>query len=101
MKGLYIVTPDWDDTSKIIDVTEKALKGGAEIVQYRHKTAGPELRLEQARALQDLCRRYGKPFIIIDFAENAVLHVNEKSAYGSQRVKGIVPLKFDKVLTGT
>ena len=57
MKGLYIVTPDWDDTAKMIDVTEKALKGGAEIVQYRHKTAGPELRLEQARALQDLCRR--------------------------------------------
>ena len=69
MKGLYIVTPDWDDTAKMIDVTEKALKGGAEIVQYRHKTAGPELRLEQARALQDLCRRYGKPFIINDYVD--------------------------------
>ena len=53
----------------MIDVTEKALKGGAEIVQYRHKTAGPELRLEQARALQDLCRRYGKPFIINDYVD--------------------------------
>lgn len=39
MKGLYIVTPDWDDTAKMVEVTEKALKGGAEIVQYRHKTA--------------------------------------------------------------
>lgn len=69
MKGLYIVTPDWDDTAKMIDVTEKALKGGAEIVQYRHKTAGPELRLEQASALQKLCRRYGKPFIINDYVD--------------------------------
>ncbi len=69
MKGLYVVTPDWDDTAKIIDVTEKALKGGAEIVQYRHKTAGPELRLEQAGALQRLCRQYGKPFIINDHVD--------------------------------
>lgn len=66
MKGLYIVTPDWDDTAKMVAVTEMALKGGAEIVQYRHKTASPELRMEQAKALQKLCRRYGKPFIIND-----------------------------------
>ncbi len=69
MKGLYIVTPDWDDTAKMVSVTEKALKGGAEIVQYRHKTAGPELRREQARALQALCRQYGKPFIINDYVD--------------------------------
>ena len=24
MKGLYIVTPDWDDTAKMVEVTEKA-----------------------------------------------------------------------------
>lgn len=69
MKGLYIVTPDWDDTAKMVEVTEKALTGGAQIVQYRHKTAGPELRLEQARALRDLCRRYEKPFIINDYVD--------------------------------
>ncbi len=69
MKGLYIVTPDWDDTAKMVEVTEKALMGGAQIVQYRHKTAGPELRLEQAKALQGLCRRYGKPFIINDYVD--------------------------------
>ncbi|EEO28441.1 thiamine phosphate synthase [Oxalobacter paraformigenes] len=69
MKGLYIVTPDWDDTAKMVEVTEKALTGGAQIVQYRHKTAGPELLLEQARALRDLCRRYEKPFIINDYVD--------------------------------
>lgn len=69
MKGLYIVTPDWDDTARMVEVTEKALKGGAEIVQYRHKTATPELRKEQAKALQALCRRYGKPFIINDYVD--------------------------------
>lgn len=44
MKGLYLVTPDWDDTQKLLDVTQMALRGGAALVQYRHKTAGPALR---------------------------------------------------------
>ncbi len=72
MKGLYIVTPDWDDTTKLLDVTEKALKGGAQLVQYRHKTADPGLRLEQAKALQALCKRYGHPFIVNDYVDLAL-----------------------------
>ncbi len=69
LKGLYIVTPDWDDTDKLLDITEKALKGGAALVQYRHKTAGPEQRREQAKALQALCKRYDVPFIINDYVD--------------------------------
>ncbi len=67
LKGLYIVTPDWDDTEKLLDVTEKALKGGAAVVQYRHKTAKEEQLREQAIALQKLCKQYGVPFIINDY----------------------------------
>lgn len=66
LKGLYIVTPDWDDTEKLVRATEQALQGGAAIVQYRHKNATPELRREQAGALLPVCRRFGKPFIIND-----------------------------------
>jgi thiamine-phosphate pyrophosphorylase len=66
LKGLYIVTPDWDETEKLVWATEQALQGGANIVQYRHKNASPELRREQAAALLPLCRRFGKPFIIND-----------------------------------
>lgn len=69
MNGLYIVTPDWDDTGRLLAVTELALQGGAALVQYRHKTAGPALRREQAGALQALCRRYARPFIINDYVE--------------------------------
>lgn len=69
MKGLYLVTPDWDDTQKLLEVTEAGLRGGAALVQYRHKTAGPALRREQAAALQALCRTYGRPFIVNDFIE--------------------------------
>lgn len=69
MKGLYLVTPDWDDTHKLLAATELALRGGAALVQYRHKTAGPELRREQATHLLALCRKYERPFIINDFIE--------------------------------
>jgi thiamine-phosphate pyrophosphorylase len=69
MKGLYLVTPDWDDTQKMLDVTEAGLRGGAALIQYRHKMASPELRKEQAQQLLALCRRYDRPFIINDFVE--------------------------------
>lgn len=66
LRGLYIVTPDWDDTARLLAVTEQALLGGAAIVQYRHKTAQPVQRMEQAAALLSLCRQYHKPLIIND-----------------------------------
>jgi thiamine-phosphate pyrophosphorylase len=66
LRGLYIVTPDWDDTARLLAVTEQALQGGAALVQYRHKTAQPLQRMEQAAALLSLCRQYQKPLIIND-----------------------------------
>ncbi|HEY4540816.1 MAG TPA: thiamine phosphate synthase [Noviherbaspirillum sp.] len=69
MKGLYLVTPDWDDTQRLLTVTEAALRGGAALLQYRHKFADAALRREQASALLALCRRYGKPFIINDYVD--------------------------------
>jgi thiamine-phosphate pyrophosphorylase len=67
VKGLYIVTPDWDDTPMLLAKTEAALRGGAQLVQYRHKTATAELRREQAARLLEICRRFEKPLVINDF----------------------------------
>lgn len=66
MRGLYLVTPNWDDTAALIDRTEQALLAGAAMVQYRHKSASAELRREQATQLMALCRRHGRPFIVND-----------------------------------
>jgi thiamine-phosphate pyrophosphorylase len=66
MRGLYLVTPNWDDTDRLLDVTEQALRAGAALIQYRHKDAGPALRREQAAALLALCRRHGRPLVIND-----------------------------------
>lgn len=72
MQGLYLVTPNWDDTDRLLAITEQALQAGSDniaLVQYRHKDAGPAQRLEQATALLALCRWYGVPFIVNDFVD--------------------------------
>ena len=66
MQGLYLVTPNWDDTDKLLEYTGAALHAGAAMVQYRHKEATAPLRREQGAALLALCRRYGRPLIIND-----------------------------------
>ncbi|OON64409.1 thiamine-phosphate diphosphorylase [Massilia sp. KIM] len=66
MRGLYLVTPNWDDTDKLLAATAAALEAGATLVQYRHKDASAALRAEQAAALLALCRRFGRPLLIND-----------------------------------
>lgn len=69
MRGLYLITPNWNDTERLLASTEAALRGGAALVQYRHKDADATLRLEQASALLALCRRHGRPLVINDHLE--------------------------------
>lgn len=70
MHGLYLVTPNWDDTDRLLSVTKQALQAGpVALLQYRHKEAGPAQRAEQAAALQALCRRHRVPFLINDFVD--------------------------------
>lgn len=64
--GLYLVTPNWDDTERLLAITEQALLAGVSILQYRHKTAPASLRFEQAQALLKLCRGHQVPLIIND-----------------------------------
>lgn len=69
MRGLYLLTPNWDDTDRLLDVTEQALQEGVALLQYRHKNADAALRREQAGALLLLARKYGVPFIVNDFID--------------------------------
>ena len=66
MRGLYLVTPNWDDTERLLALTDSALAAGAALVQYRHKDASPALRAEQAQALLALCRRRGRQLVVND-----------------------------------
>lgn len=71
MQGLYVVTPDWDDTDKLLAISAAALEAGVCLLQYRHKTADAAQRKAQATALLALCRRHGVPFIVNDFVDLA------------------------------
>ena len=64
--GLYALTPDLSDTDALAECVGAALDGGALAIQYRNKTAAPELRLRQARAMHALCAGRGAALIIND-----------------------------------
>lgn len=66
IRGLYLVTPDCDDTELLIANVTQALQGGISVLQYRHKTASASLRKAQAAALLALCRAANTPFVIND-----------------------------------
>lgn len=70
--GLYAVTPDEADTGRLATLVEAALAGGASLVQYRNKTAGRALRLEQAARLRQVCQRYRVPLIVNDHLDVAL-----------------------------
>lgn len=80
LRGLYAITPDADDTQRLLSQVAAAIAGGAPFIQYRNKTAGPALRLEQARALKSLCADCGATLIINDHVDIA-LAVNAEGVH--------------------
>jgi thiamine-phosphate pyrophosphorylase len=66
--GLYLLTPDWDDTARLLAATRAALGAGVRLLQYRHKKAAAALRLEQAGALRALTRAHSALLLINDDA---------------------------------
>ena len=58
LEGLYAVTPDTVDSVSLLSQAA-AVAPHIDILQYRNKSEDAALRLEQARALADLCRRHG------------------------------------------
>lgn len=69
--GLYAITPDCAETSELLRRTRLALEGGAGVLQYRNKTSGAGLRLEQALRLRDLTREFRVPLLVNDDAQLA------------------------------
>lgn len=66
LSGLYAITPDWTDTDRLLAVTEAILRAGCRWLQYRNKTAPPELKKTQAQALRALTRRLRAHLIVND-----------------------------------
>lgn len=64
---LYAVTDrHWLNGQKLYEQVEEALKGGATFIQLREKDLTEEEFLEEAKKIQQLCKKYRVPFIIND-----------------------------------
>lgn len=71
IKGLYAITPDLANTADLLRRASLALAGGAQVLQYRNKSATTALRLTQATALRHLTREFATTFIVNDDAHLA------------------------------
>jgi thiamine-phosphate pyrophosphorylase len=83
LAGLYAITPDWNDTRRLLDATEALLAGGCRVLQYRNKQTSDCHRQEQAVSLRGLTRKYAARLIINDnldlalFCEADGVHLGE------------------------
>lgn len=64
--GVYGVTPEWNDTDRLLSAIQDAASGGMTALQWRRKTASPDEGLIQVRRVADLCRRLNVVFIVND-----------------------------------
>jgi len=71
-RGLYGVTPEWDDTDRLLRAVEQAAAGGMTALQLRRKHASVAKRREQASRLAPLCRALGVVFLVNDYWELAL-----------------------------
>jgi thiamine-phosphate pyrophosphorylase len=65
-RGLYGITPEWDDADRLDHAVRAAARGGMTALQLRIKTATPTWRKALAIQLRDTCREVGVVFMIND-----------------------------------
>jgi thiamine-phosphate pyrophosphorylase len=70
--GVYLLTPDWSDTARLLEVSAVALKNGVRWLQYRNKRADLMLRRRQASALRELTLTHGARLVINDDVNLAI-----------------------------
>lgn len=73
LRGLYAITPEHADGSRLLSEVEGALVGGCRIVQYRDKTSAMPECVARARALRELTRRHNAKLLINDDLALALL----------------------------
>ena len=66
IRGLYAITPDWDDTGKLVEAVAESLAVGTRLLQYRNKAASREKQREQLQEVMPLCERYGCTLVVND-----------------------------------
>lgn len=93
LKGLYAITDEkLIPRSSFLETVEKALAGGANILQLREKTAPPTEIVSLGKELLALTGRYGVPLIVNDFPELA-LEIKADGVHLGESDPGIIPAR--------
>ncbi|RMG37103.1 MAG: thiamine phosphate synthase [Gammaproteobacteria bacterium] len=71
LRGLYAITDATLRGDPLAQQVERAIVGGARVIQYRDKGHDAARREAEARALLAVCRRHGVPLLINDDVELA------------------------------
>ena len=66
LRGLYAITPDCADRSRLLADVEAALAGGCRVVQYRDKISSKPEQVARAKALRELTRHHAAALLIND-----------------------------------
>lgn len=71
LQGLYVITDPQLCKDDLFEKVEQAIRGGAQVVQYRNKQASAQQQDEEAATLKQLCQQHQRLFIINDDVELA------------------------------
>lgn len=96
--SLYAITGEnFHPGRNLVEVMEEAIVGGADIIQFRDKTSSKEELVQKAKALRELTRKYGVPFIVNDYVELAM----EVDADGIHLGQGDMPIAEARLRVGS
>ena len=113
IRGLYAITPETLDSTRLIEQVRHAIAGGASVVQYRSKRVAHGLAKKQAEALRAVTRATGTLFIVNDDSDLALsvaadgVHIGRNdgddqaiSRIREQCAKRIPPIPFAPFIIG-
>ncbi len=89
IRGLYAITDHDLLGNELIASVTAAIHGGAGIVQYRDKSCDHQRRLQEARALLQICRQKQVPLLINDDVELA-LAINADGVHLGQQDSSLI-----------
>lgn len=71
-KGLYGITPEWDDKNSLMAAIEAACHGGMRVLQWRQKNLSPSESLALALKAKAICHQFDCQFFINDSIQLAL-----------------------------
>lgn len=71
-KGLYGITPEWEDKERLLLAIEAACRGGMQVLQWRQKKLQAAETLALALQAKAICHRYQCQFFINDSVQLAL-----------------------------